>query len=63
MMEIDTSILEDIGLTNAQIKVYLSLLELGETTSGPLIKKSKLQNSVVYNALNQLIQVEESFLI
>ena len=53
---IDTSILEDIGLTNGQIKVYLALIELGETTSGPIIKKSKLQNSVVYNALNQLIQ-------
>ena len=55
-MSIDTSVLEDIGLTNAQIKVYIALLELGETTSGPLIKKSELQNSVVYNALNQLIQ-------
>ena len=53
---IDTTILEDIGLTNSQIKIYLALLELGETTSGPIIKKSKLQNSVVYNALNQLIQ-------
>lgn len=55
-MQIDTSILKDIGLTNGQIKIYLSLLELGETTSGPLIKKSGLQNSVVYNALNQLIK-------
>ena len=55
-MAIDTSVLEEIGLTNAQIKVYLALLELGETTSGPLIKKSELQNSVVYNALNQLIE-------
>jgi len=55
-MAIDTSVLHDIGLTNAQIKIYLALLELGETTSGPLIKKSELQNSVVYNALNQLIQ-------
>ena len=55
-MEIDTAVLEDIGLTNAQIKVYLALLELGETTSGPIIKKSELQNSVVYNALNQLIE-------
>ncbi len=55
-MAIDTSVLEDIGLTNAQIRVYLALLELGETTTGPLIKKSGLQNSVVYNALNQLMQ-------
>jgi sugar-specific transcriptional regulator TrmB len=53
---IDTSVLEDVGLTNAQIQVYISLLELGETTTGPLIKKSNLQNSVVYNALNQLIE-------
>ena len=55
-MAIDTSILEDIGLTNAQIKTYLALLELGETTTGPVIKKSGLQNSVVYNALSQLIE-------
>ncbi|MFC1753776.1 TrmB family transcriptional regulator, partial [Thermoproteota archaeon] len=55
-MAIDTSILKDIGLTNAQIMVYLALLELGESTSGPVIRKSKLQNSVVYNALNQLIE-------
>ncbi len=55
-MKIDTSILEEIGLTNAQIKIYLALLELGETTTGPIIKKSELQNSVVYNALNQLIE-------
>ena len=55
-MTIDTSILEDIGLTNAQIKTYLALLELSETTTGPVIKKSGLQNSVVYNALSQLIE-------
>ncbi len=55
-MNIDVSVLEDIGLTNAQIKVYLALLELGETTSGPIIRKTELQNSVVYNALNQLIE-------
>lgn len=55
-MPINTSSLEDIGLTKAQIKVYLALLELGETTSGPIIKKSQLQNSVVYNALSQLIE-------
>jgi HTH-type transcriptional regulator, sugar sensing transcriptional regulator len=56
MADINISILEDIGLTKAQIKVYLALLETGETTSGPIIKKSELQNSVVYNALNHLIE-------
>lgn len=54
-MPIETALLEDIGLTHAQSRVYLTLLQLGQTTSGPLIEKSKLQNSVVYNALHQLI--------
>ena len=52
----DIGVLEDIGLSKGQIKVYVALLELGETTSGPLIRKSGLQNSVVYNALNQLME-------
>ncbi len=52
----DTAVLEDIGLTHAQIQIYTNLLELGSTTTGPIIKKTKLQNSVVYNALNQLIE-------
>ncbi|PIN80198.1 hypothetical protein COV16_01370 [Candidatus Woesearchaeota archaeon CG10_big_fil_rev_8_21_14_0_10_34_8] len=51
----DTSILEDIGLTNAEIKVYLALLELGTATAGPIIEKSGLQNSVVHMTLNKLI--------
>jgi len=52
----NTEVLSDLGMTKGQIRIYLALLELGETTSGPVIKKTKLQNSVVYNALNQLIE-------
>lgn len=52
----DISILEDLGLTSAEIKVYLSLLELGSSTAGPLLEKSNLQNSVVHRALNSLIE-------
>jgi sugar-specific transcriptional regulator TrmB len=51
----DTSILEDLGLTNAEIKVYMALLELGNTTAGPILEKSGVQNSVVHRALNSLI--------
>lgn len=51
----DTKILEDLGFTNAEIKVYLSLLELGSTTAGPIIEKSGLQSSVVHTTLNNLI--------
>ncbi|MEK6960785.1 MAG: helix-turn-helix domain-containing protein, partial [Nanoarchaeota archaeon] len=49
-------ILEDIGLTKGEIKVYLSLLEIGETSAGPVRKKTSLQNSVVHLCLNRLME-------
>lgn len=52
----DISILEDLGLTNAETKVYLALLELGSSSAGAIIEKSGLQNSVVHRALNSLIE-------
>ena len=52
----DITILEDIGLTNAEIKVYLALLELGTTTAGPILDKSQLQNSVVHMTLHKLVE-------
>ena len=51
----DTKILEDLGFTNAEIKVYLALLELGSATAGPIIEKSGLQSSVVHMTLNNLV--------
>jgi sugar-specific transcriptional regulator TrmB len=52
----DTQILEDIGFTNAEAKVYITLLELGLSTAGPIIEKSELQSSVVHATLNKLIK-------
>ena len=51
----DVEILEDIGFTNAEIKVYLALLELGTTTAGPIIERSGLQSSVVHMTLIKLV--------
>jgi sugar-specific transcriptional regulator TrmB len=51
----DTKILEDLGFTNAEIKVYLALLEIGSTSAGEIIQKSNLQSSVVHMTLNNLI--------
>jgi predicted transcriptional regulator len=51
----DTSILEDLGLTGTQIKVYLALLELGECTAGPILKETGLQNSVLHLTLGKLV--------
>lgn len=52
----DTSILEDLGLTHAEIKVYITLLELGSTSAGHILEKADLHNSVTHRALNSLIE-------
>lgn len=52
----DTSILEDIGLTQGEIKVYLALLESGPTTAGKILKKANIQNSVFHFCVNRLIE-------
>ena len=51
----ETNILEKIGLTKNEISVYISLLELGTTTTGPLTAKSGLHSSRVYESLGKLI--------
>ncbi len=48
------NILEDIGLTKNEIKIYLALLELGSTTTGPIIKKTGIHTSKVYDGLQRL---------
>ena len=47
-------ILEKIGLTKNEVKIYLKLLELGLTTSGAIIKKTGIHNSKVYDGLERL---------
>jgi len=51
----DTSVLEDLGLSKGEIKVYLTLLEIGETKVGQVIEKSGMASSAVHNSLNILI--------
>lgn len=51
----DTAILEQIGLTKSEIKVYFALLELGNSSVGPILAKSKVPTSKVYIILNRLI--------
>ena len=52
----DTEILEDLGLTPTEIKIYISLLELGVSSAGKILEKSKLPNSTVHRDLNSLIE-------
>ncbi len=49
-------ILEKSGLSRNEAKVYLSLLDLGLTSSKAIIEKTKLHRQLVYDALNILIE-------
>ena len=51
----DTKILKEIGLSDNEVKLYLELLKLGETTTGALIKNTSIASSRVYTSLNSLI--------
>src|SRR3989344_6080933 len=50
----DTKALEELGLTKGEIRVYLSLIGLGETTTGPLVEESGVSVSKVYQILMRL---------
>ncbi len=47
-------ILRSIGLTDGETAVYLALLELGESATGNIIKKSRVSGSKVYEVLDRL---------
>lgn len=51
----DIEILEKIGLTKNDRKVYLTLLEIGSATVSDLVKKTALHRSYVYDILDKLI--------
>jgi len=52
----DTKILENIGLTDGEIRVYLALIDLGPSTSGPITDKSEVSRSKIYHILERLMQ-------
>jgi len=52
----DLHILEEIGMTKGEAKVYLSLFSLGLTTTGPIVRESGVSASKVYKVLERLAQ-------
>ena len=50
----DDTLLEEIGLTTGESKVYLSLLKLGLSTIGNIIKEAGVSNSKIYAILDRL---------
>ncbi len=50
------NILEEIGLTTNETKVYLALNEIGNSTIGPIVDKANISNSKIYIILEKLIK-------
>ena len=50
------TLLKEIGLTNGETKVYLSLTKLGESTVGPIAKEADVSLSKIYEILENLIK-------
>lgn len=49
-------LLEEIGLTKGEIKVYLTLLKLGETTTGKVIEEAQISSGKIYEILDKLMK-------
>lgn len=48
--------LKEIGLTEGEIRVYESLLELGESTKTPIAERANVSPSKVYDILHRLME-------
>ncbi len=50
-------LLRKIGLTSSEAKVYLALLNIGESVSkGKIIEEAKIASSKIYEVLNKLVE-------
>ena len=54
IFKMDTQVLQKLGLTVAETKVYLALLKLGSTTIGPVVDESGVSRSKIYHILDRL---------
>ena len=48
-------LLKEIGLTGSESKVYVALLELGSSSKGPIVEKSGVASSKIYELLEKLM--------
>src|SRR3989338_7760287 len=49
-------LLEEIGLTKGEIRVYFTLLKIGETTTGKIIEEAQISSGKIYEILDKLIK-------
>ena len=55
-MDIEDS-LRRIGLTEGEVRVYVAMLDTGETTTGRIVKQARVSSSKVYPILDRLISM------
>lgn len=48
--------LEGVGLTKSEILVYTSLLKIGQSPTGKIVKEAKISSGKIYEILNKLIE-------
>ena len=49
-------VLERLGLTPSEARVYIALLELGPSTAGPITHEAKVASSKTYSLLEKLLE-------
>ena len=50
----ESQILEEIGFSKGEVKVYFAMGEIGETTIGPLSKRANITPAKVYPIIEKL---------
>ena len=50
----DLDALEQAGLSSREARLYLALLDLGSTTVGPLVERTEIPSSKIYEVLDRL---------
>ena len=53
-MRMDLDALEQAGLSSREARLYLALLDLGSTTVGPLVDRTEIPSSKIYEVLDRL---------
>lgn len=51
------SVLQQIGLSEKQARIYLASLELGETTIKELAKKSEIKRTTIYDFIDEMVNL------
>src|SRR3989338_463264 len=49
-------VLEQVGLSKNETKVYLALLEIGAATAGEIASQAKIHRTNVYDAMERLLE-------